>query len=109
MFNLRKVIGDIRLVTVLVFVVASSCASALNDPTRPSTYHPTAGAQTLTLESVLIGSDRKIAVINGSVVTEGERVKGFAVIEIRKDSVKGRSNGKIVILNLDHTEIRRKN
>lgn len=109
MFNLRNVMGDIRLVAVLVFLVASSCASALNDPTRPSAYRPVEGAQTLTLESVLVGNDRKIAVINGSVVTEGERVKGFAVIEIRKDSVKGRSNGKIVILNLDHTEIRRKN
>ncbi len=109
MFDLHKTMSDVRIVAAMIFLVASSGVNALNDPTRPFTYHSTGKTQALKLESTLISSNRKIAVVNGSVVAEGERVKDFTIIEIRKDSVKGQLNGKIVTLKLDHTEIRRKN
>lgn len=109
MFNSHKMMSTPRLMTALIFVMICSGVAALNDPTRPSAYRSTESVQSFQLESVLISGTRKIAVISGKVVTEGESVKGFAVVKINKDSVEGQSRGKIVTLTLDHAEIRRKN
>lgn len=109
MFNSHKMMSTPRLMMALIFVMICSGATALNDPTRPSAFRSTESVQSLQLESVLISDTRKIAVISGNVVTEGESVKGFTVIKINKDSVKGQSRGEIVTLTLGHAEIRRKN
>lgn len=109
MFDISKITRRGRLLTAVLLLLVSSGISALTDPTRPSAYRAAGETQSLQLESVLISRDRKIAVINGRILSEGERIDGFKVIKIAKESVKGQLDGKRVTLELGHTEIRRKN
>ena len=58
------------------------------------------------LESILFGETRRIAIINGSVVTEGEEHDLGKVVSIAKDSVKINSDGKLIQLDLHRPSIR---
>lgn len=84
---------DVGLLLMLHVSLASFPlrAAELIDPTRPpggaETAPPTRKAATRsgwTLESTLVATDRRVAVINGELVTEGESVGGARVVEIRK-------------------------
>lgn len=66
-------------------------AGELIDPTRPRIGVETSPAErkavarpVWTLESTLVADDRRVAVINGELVSEGESVGGARVIEIRE-------------------------
>jgi MSHA biogenesis protein MshK len=76
---------------LLVSVAASAAGvSALDDPTRPLVQRP---AQVQAdeqpdqprLTSVLIDADRKLAVINGELMGEGDRHQGIRVWKIAAD------------------------
>lgn len=69
-------------------------ADVLDDPTRPPTKQaPTsskpvaAPVRSWKLESTLVASDRRVAVINGMLVGEGESVDGARVIKIHNLNV----------------------
>lgn len=71
----------------------SASALALQDPTRPTDAsdwfgNKTAGAETKwSLQSILRGSDRRIAVINGTRVREGDRIGTARVMQIEDSRV----------------------
>lgn len=81
-------------------------AGALVDPTRPAgaAYAPAARAQTARhgwrLDSTLVAPDRRVAVINGRHVSEGESVDGARVIEIRPLNVLIQAPGRRMTLQL---------
>ncbi|MGD2111867.1 MAG: general secretion pathway protein GspB [Gammaproteobacteria bacterium] len=81
-------------------------AGALVDPTRPASLDPTATLHTgaprrgWTLDSTLVAPDRRIAVINGKRVAEGESVDGAQVIQIRQLDVLLQAGGRRVKLRL---------
>ncbi|MGB5305341.1 MAG: hypothetical protein WBO06_04450 [Gammaproteobacteria bacterium] len=77
-------------------------ASALEDPTRPAGYGEAtkAGVQGWTLNSTLVGPDRRIAVINGQYVSEGEMVGSARVLHIRNLDVEIESAGERITLQL---------
>jgi sRNA-binding protein len=71
---------------------AQAAGSALVDPTRP--WSPDRYQQrqphtdgSYTLNSTLVSSARRVAVINGRHVSEGETVGNATVLEIRKHDV----------------------
>lgn len=91
------------VVLALAWAVGSAAAAPgadLSDPTqplRPSAVRP-AGApggevERPTLESVLIGQGRRVAVIDGRRMTEGEERHGVKVHRIRADGVVVSVNG----------------
>lgn len=84
-------------------------AAAFSDPTQPAQYRAAAKRVALKLESVLVSSTRKVAVINGQVVAEGETIGGARVVSIAKDKVRLRKSGKTISLTLKHADIRRNN
>lgn len=84
----------------------SGAAWALADPTRPASYQHVAGEQGLRLESVLISDSRKVAVINGHVVAEGDRIAGARIIHINRQGVKVSRDGVSRVLVMPHTSIR---
>lgn len=97
------------LVAVLLMALLTSysiAALALTDPTRPQGFQQQASKQTLKLESVLIGESRKVAVINGKVVAEGDMVSDAKVLRINKQSVQLSRGGVTSTLALKHTSIR---
>jgi len=69
----------------------SLVAAELEDPTRPaskshsvSPTHSSIPHRQWILESTLVAEDRRVAVINGKLVSEGESVDGAQVLEIRQ-------------------------
>lgn len=95
-----------RIILSLVLLVPIS-VQAIEDPTRPSSYRSVARQQQqLKVESILFSDDRKVAVINGTVVAEGERVGAARVVSIGKNNVRLTRNGKVVNLTLGKALIR---
>ncbi len=79
------------LILFSLFTALPLSADGLFDPTRPATKQQSttsnygaALVRTWKLESTLVASDRRVAVINGMLVSEGELVDGARVIKIRK-------------------------
>lgn len=88
----KQVLAALAVVVGLSAWSGAHAVSDLRDPTRPpgprlespATTEPLAD---LSLESVLIGVDRRIAVINGEVLGEGDSLAGARVISIDADGV----------------------
>ena len=81
-----------RLLTAVVATLIMPAAMAAKDPTRPPAYHRGAATvatpvQQFRVESIIRGSDRRVAVINGQRLTEGEAVDGARLIRIEADAV----------------------
>jgi MSHA biogenesis protein MshK len=85
------------------------------DPTKPLNFvaaaNGTAGSaeETIKLTSILISSDRKVAIINGQVLQESQTVKGVGaqIKKIDADAVTLQQNGKVWRVPLNSTIIRK--
>ena len=81
------------LLSVLVSLgVAANVSPSPGDPTQPlratgAGHANSAAPQRPSLSSVLISPDRRVAVIDGRRMTEGESRAGIRVLEIRSDHV----------------------
>ncbi|MEM1229207.1 MAG: hypothetical protein AAGI15_01625 [Pseudomonadota bacterium] len=84
------------LVTVLLLCLPPHALAAegdpvLQDPTRPNWYGLKAkarkAASELQLSSIIISANRRLAVINGDLMREGERRNGVLLKEVLKDRV----------------------
>ncbi len=88
-------------------LVVSMLAWSLEDPTRPSSYRSVGKKEDgLRLESILFSESRKVAVINGNVLSEGDVMGSTKIIRIGKNSVVVSDNGNSVTLKLSRTDIR---
>jgi MSHA biogenesis protein MshK len=96
-----------RMLAVVLMVgalIGASGQGELADPTRPArslrhspSVTETAGAA-LTLQSVMLSQDRRVAVINGRSVQPGDRVFGARVVEISLSAVRlRRADGEILL------------
>ena len=71
----------------------SNIVFALEDPTRPPEPSAAAsvsdrGMQRPVLSSIVYGKQRRLAVINGKVLLEGQSVGGVALVEVLQDNVR---------------------
>jgi len=97
----------IALLLAFMAVVGIGFADALQDPTKPSNFRKVeSAASTFQLESILISGYRRVAVINGVAVAEGETISGAKVVAIEKGSVRIFSNGSVLKLILNSVSIR---
>ncbi len=76
-------------------------AELLRDPTRPYSRTPTpvvrpATAATFSVTAIFVSEERRVAIVNGQHVSEGDRVDGATVVEILAHSLR---------LNLRGTEL----
>lgn len=95
------------MLTVLVGLTSLS-AQALNDPTKPSYYQGgTAKKNSLQLSSVLWSDQRRVAIINGKALSEGDAIAGAKVVRIEKHQVRINQNGVLVNLKLRRPSIKR--
>ncbi|MDH3560713.1 MAG: hypothetical protein OEN52_07150 [Gammaproteobacteria bacterium] len=99
-------IGASAALGILVLVPPVS-AGPLQDPTRPtraalflSTSAPRPSADKWTLDSTLVATDRRVAVINGTHVSEGESIDGARVLKIRNTDVLIQAPGRQISLQL---------
>jgi sRNA-binding protein len=84
---------------------AAGGAATLSDPTRPystARHEPrqTQPAGSYVLNSTLVSPHRRVAVINGLHVTEGETVGDATVLEIHKQDVLLQSPNRRITLQL---------
>lgn len=93
--------------------VCSSCAQDVTDPTRPLNYSAAANAaqqgQGIELTSILIASDRKLAIINGQTLRELQTIKGVGAVvkKIEADAVVLQQGDKVWRVALNNTAIRK--
>ncbi len=85
--------------------LSHAAVAELNDPTRPYKadgyeQRNTQPVSRYNLNSTLVSSNRRIAVINGTYVTEGETVGDATVIRIRKHDVTLQSPNRQITLKL---------
>lgn len=102
----------LQMVSFALVAGLASCAlaEALRDPTRPLDYNPGTQSVDLELNSILIGSDRRFAVINGQQLRENEVIAnsgGVRVRRIQARSVALEQGGKRWTLSLAGEPVRR--
>lgn len=94
-----------RLLLITMLTLASSNALALQDPTRPNGFGVTQQAQVpqkeFTLASIFIGSDRRVAVIDGVARREGQTFEGVRIRRIHPDRVELVDQGRVRVLRLE--------
>ena len=98
MFDKRVLLAG--LAAVILCPGTQLVAAALEDPTRPADFVGTVDAEgsqqaqepAWTVSSILIAKDRRIAVINGITVRQGDEVDGARVIRILPTAVRLRDS-----------------
>lgn len=94
------------LVVFLALWVIPAQGESLRDPTQPPQGARAASApaadvtSSMTLDSVLFSDQRRVAVINGQALREGDPIQGAQVIHIRPDRVELRVNNTTRTLRL---------
>lgn len=108
---IRRSPHSIILALGVLALMSLDVATALEDPTRPARHVPTHASQPgqggWLLNSTLVGPNRRIAVINGAQVSEGESVSGARVVQIHKSYVLLETAGRSIKLQLLPGSIRK--
>ena len=98
----------LQAMALLLTVTTAGVAWGGADPTRPPGFgERQAKKNHFTLNSVLVSDGRRVAIINGKPVTEGESVDGAKVLTISQAVVKLNQRGNILILKPKRVSIRR--
>lgn len=107
----RSFIIALLLIPVLGAHQVVAQATELRDPTRPLDYRvASGGAVALELNSILIGENRKLAIINGQQLRENDVIKdtdGIRLRSIESQAVVLQQGAKIWRLRLGGAAIRR--
>ena len=89
-------------VVLLVVPILANAQETLRDPTRPWSARSVAPVGTATgvtgvrVTAIFTSEKRRIAIVNGQRVSEGDRVNGATVVEIRTDDLRLDFNGKTI-------------
>lgn len=103
-----------KLLVVFLLIASPTFADTekLRDPTMPMGQLVATQANpevALTLNSILISSQRRVAVINGQALRQGETIKGsaFRVVSIKNNSVTVQSNNTTRVLSLVDSKVKK--
>lgn len=91
--------------TLLAATMAAAQAPSLQDPTRPYRPGPAAapgpeGPAALELTAVLISASRRVAVVNGELYREGDRINGDVIAGIEPGAIRLKRGGEDVVVRL---------
>ena len=92
----------IATAVLLIGPSLSDAAEPLRDPTRPYSARSVApsNATTVKVSAIFVSVERRIAIVNGKRVTEGDRIGAATVIEILNDRLRMNLHGKEVTARL---------
>jgi hypothetical protein len=93
------------IVLLFMFVCSSFTQSFAQDPMKPPGWmsrgvERTSTMQTLNLQQILTSNNRKLAIINDTLVVEGQMIGGAKVIEIADTAVKVKYKGRSIVLTM---------
>jgi MSHA biogenesis protein MshK len=100
------VFNKINLWAALAVLMISLTSQSAQDPMRPPSWMSNRSApvvintDNLELQQILISTNRKLAIINESVVKEGEIIAGAKILKITKQWVKVKRQGRILTLKI---------
>ena len=102
----------IIITSFVLGLAAGSIAAAadLRDPTRPDTaVAPTANAPAtrFVVSAIFVSDERRVAIVNGKMVTAGDRIGGATVRAIDAHSVTLRYQNKTIHARLLSTKVRK--
>ena len=91
-------------VVLLVTPILANAQETLRDPTRPWSARSVAPVGTVTatgvtgfrVTAIFTSDKRRIAIVNGQRVSEGDRVDGATVVEILVDALRLNYQGKAI-------------
>jgi MSHA biogenesis protein MshK len=103
-----EVLGAVLAAALVAVAGVAGAQQGLGDPTRPTSLaepEPVAKAAAQAgprwrLQSTLVAESRRLAVINGRTVAQGERVDGATVREVRQEGVTLDVDGRQVELRI---------
>jgi MSHA biogenesis protein MshK len=103
----KIIVSSLCLLLLSVRVLANDVsAQDVRDPTMPLGHVAASatnnGAQQFTLNSILIGPQRKLAIINGSTLREGQAIPGSANVKVQRISAQA-----VVLQQADQTWVLR--
>ena len=94
---MRSPFSMLTVSTVLLFgPLLTDGAESLRDPTRPfsaRSFVP-ARAATFNVTAIFVSQKRRVAIVNGRRVTEGDQVDGAIVVEILTNGLRLNLHGK---------------
>lgn len=99
---LRRLLQIVLASACMIVGVTAQPASPLRDPTRPysaAVTVPTAAVR-FKLSAILVSEQRRVAVVNGQRVMQGDQVDGATVTEILSDELRLEYQGKVIVTRL---------
>lgn len=90
------------MAALLLCPLLTDGAELLRDPTRPYSVRSFVSddAATFNVSAIFVSQKRRVAIVNGQRVTEGDQVNGATVVEIRKDGIRLNLDGKSLTTRL---------
>ena len=91
------------LLIFIIFIgvtVFANAEKSLRDPTRPLTFTEKSERVQLNLQAIYLKNGSKRAVINGTLVSEGERFQSHLIKVIEKNRVVYQYQGQTSVLRL---------
>ena len=89
---------------LLLGIAPTANAEPDRDPTRPysaqAVVSPGSRTTAFNVSAILVSKVRRVAIVNGQRVTEGDSINGAIVIEINKDALRLNLNGKELTMRL---------
>jgi MSHA biogenesis protein MshK len=102
-------------VAVMLVVIVNAAAETREDPLRPPTYRDTAagpvsqpGAPVWRVDEILISDSRRVAIVNGNSVKQGEYVNGARVVAIEPGYVTLKYNNKLITAPITLAPVKRR-
>lgn len=88
----------IATAALLLSVAPTASAESDRDPTRPYSAPPVvspgSSSSTFNVSAIFVSKARRVAIVNGRRVTEGDSINGAIVVEINKDALRLNLHGK---------------
>lgn len=100
---MRSVFSIAFVAAGMLLAPAAESAEPMRDPTRPTRVQEPAPVQrdrALTVSAVFVSGDRRIAIVNGQRVREGDAINDVIVSKIEADKVSFLRNKKILVVPL---------
>lgn len=100
---MRNHISMMIMLTALLFgPMQVAAAEPLRDPTRPYSARPIVSLRTATFKvsAIFVSEERRVAIVNGQRVAEGDQVSGAKVVEILSDRLRLNLQGKEITARL---------
>ena len=102
---------SLSLLLIALPTTLAAKESEIREPTQPPMAMvplTQASSEGFKLTSIIIGKHRRLAVINGSFVSIGERIAGAKVVSIRRNRVTLLLAGQVLKLYLIGNEVRKR-